>query len=388
MIRTTATHQPDAAQTGTKPSSEHPRHRVSARHLVTAFAVPLTCLGVALAGAPAASASTLDDSPRMIVQDSGNNQAVETGHAFSTLVARVIDGAGDGVPGAPVTFSIQAPSGTQTGTADFPNGAQSITVTTDADGYAHNTASSGLTAEKIGDLTISASTPGLAAAAFPETVTAPLPMVQYLSGDAQVTGTRMPFNNPVVARVVDEYGTPLAGWPVTFALKTTTYDTASATFADGSATASAVTDSAGRVTSPLITAGSQAGDAELVTSASDHSEAVSNLTVTDAPAASISISGGDAQTAQPNGAFADALQATVLDASGHPVQGSVSVRFAITGSPAQFADGSTSTTVRVAGDGTATAPQLVAGPLAGPTTVRATVVGSAVPGVSFQESIG
>lgn len=244
-------------------------------------------------------------------------------------------------------------------------------------------------AQGVGDLTILATTPGLTTSvAFPETVTTPMPLVTYLSGSGQTGYTRQSFPAPVLARIADEYGNPLSNVPVTFTLLTTQYQTGSAIFPNGTNTTVVDSSGSGQVTSPTINAGATPGTVTLETCAGPRSCAISDLTITDAPPASMSVTSGDGQTAAVNTGFADPLTVKVLDAGLNPAQGQVHVRFSITGAPAQFAGGTSSTTVAVAPDGTATAPQLIAGPLAGAVTVRASVVGSNVAPVSFTESIG
>lgn len=62
-----------------------------------------------------------------------------------------------------------------------------------------------LTAGNVGDLMILATVAGVPAPAqFPQTVTAPVPMVDFISGDVQIAGTRLPFAEPVTVSVVDQ----------------------------------------------------------------------------------------------------------------------------------------------------------------------------------------
>jgi Bacterial Ig-like domain (group 1)/Domain of unknown function DUF11 len=104
------------------------------------------------------------------------------------------------------------------------------------------------------------------------------------------------------------------------------------------------------------------------------------------PAASIAATSGNSQTAAPSGAFPTALQATVTDASGHPVPGAA-VTFTVASGSASFPGGSTATATTNA-QGIATAPTLTAGATSGAVEVTAsTPAGSGTAQTMFMESV-
>jgi hypothetical protein len=104
------------------------------------------------------------------------------------------------------------------------------------------------------------------------------------------------------------------------------------------------------------------------------------------PAAAIAATSGNNQTAAPSGAFPTALQATVTDASGHPVPGAA-VTFTVASGSASFPAGSTATATTNA-QGIATAPTLTAGATSGAVEVTAsTPAGTGTAQTMFMESV-
>jgi hypothetical protein len=113
------------------------------------------------------------------------------------------------------------------------------------------------------------------------------------------------------------------------------------------------------------------------------------LTVTAAAAASITATSGGGQIAYLGSPFAQPLVATVLDAFGNPVPGSV-VTFTVPAAgggngAATFPGALTTVSVTTGADGVATSPALVAGASAGAVVVSAAIGGSA-PSVTYPAS--
>ena len=184
------------------------------------------------------------------------------------------------------------------------------------------------------------------------------------------------FATALQATVKDASGNPVSGISVTFTAPGTG---PSGTFS-GSITASSNTNSSGVATAPILTANSQAGGPYTVTAmvAGVATPANYSLTNTAGTPASITATVGTPQSATVSTSFATALQATVKDASGNPVNG-VSVTFTApgSGSTATFS-GSTTASSNTNSSGVAIAPILTANSQAGgPYTVTATVAGVA-----------
>jgi hypothetical protein len=114
------------------------------------------------------------------------------------------------------------------------------------------------------------------------------------------------------------------------------------------------------------------------------------LTVTAGPAATVTITGGDNQSAFPGQPFATPLSVTVTNADSNPVPGAV-VTFTIvaaTGGTADFGDATQTITATTNSAGVATAPTLDAGISAGPVAVTATTPGaSGTAGATFMETV-
>lgn len=89
-------------------------------------------------------------------------------------------------------------------------------------------------------------------------------------GNLQMTGINLTFAKPLVAYVVDSQGNPVSGIPVTF---TAPPSGPSGTFANGTNTTSAATDSSGVAVSTTFTANSQIGSYSVAASASGLSPA-------------------------------------------------------------------------------------------------------------------
>ncbi len=202
--------------------------------------------------------------------------------------------------------------------------------------------------------------------------------VAAVSGGGQSAAINSAFASPLVAKVSDGSGNPVAGVPVTFTAPGTG---ASGTFAGAGASVSVNTNSSGVATSPVFTANGVAGAYSVNASASGVSGAAAfALTNAAGPAANISATSGSGQTAPVNGAFGSPLAALVKDASGNPVA-NVSVTFTTPGSGASatFAGAGATFTTMTNASGVATSAALTANAVAGSFSVSASVGGVSAP---------
>jgi hypothetical protein len=149
---------------------------------------------------------------------SGNNQI---GVAATTLaqpfIVTVLDGAGNGVPGATVIFAVDSiPLGAS---GQFFNGASSVAVTTNSLGLASVSFTLG---DKAGIYRVTAVSSGLSGSpiVFRATVTIAGGAVSivYTAGDRQTAPILTDLVNPLIVTVLSASGSPIAGQPVTFAL--------------------------------------------------------------------------------------------------------------------------------------------------------------------------
>ena len=177
----------------------------------------------------------------------------------------VYDENGHPSPDATVTFRIYGGYGDLTGTAAFPDGAQSTDVVTGADGGA---ASPVLTAgADVGYLEVVASVPGAhESATFVLRVGySPAAQVNIVSGDGQSALAGTGFAHPLVVQVLDAHGYPVQdSSQVTFQIEPGPHP-GTAHFPDGTTTARAgIYPGDGHSTSPAITAGSTAGTFQVI----------------------------------------------------------------------------------------------------------------------------
>ncbi len=303
-----------------------------------------------------------------VAATAGTPQSAAVGTAFPTaLQATVMDGGGNPVSGAAVTFT--APGSGPT--ANFA-GSTSATATTNSSGIA--TAPTLTAGTQTGGYQVIATVAGFAgSASFGLTNLAGSPSsIAATAGTPQSTNVNAVFATALQATVKDASGNPLGGITVTFAAPTSG---ASASFG-GSATVT--TNAGGIATAPAITANGQAGSYTVTASVAGVTTAASfSLANLAGTPASIAATGGTPQSAKVSTAFATALQATVKDASGNPLSG-VTVTFAAPTSGASATFGG-SATVTTNASGVATAPGLTANGQAGSYTITAAVSGVSSP---------
>jgi FG-GAP-like repeat len=195
------------------------------------------------------------------------------------------------------------------------------------------------------------------------------------AGTPQSTTVNLAFTTPLQV-TVSSGGNPVNGATVTFSAPTAG---ASGAFNTGPI-ATATTNASGVATAPTLTANSQAGGYNVHASVTGVTTPASfSLSNNAGPAASIVASAGGSQSANLSTAFATALQATVKDSFGNPVN-TTTVTFSAptTGASGTFSTG-TSATATTNASGVATAPTLTANGQTGGYTVTATIAEVATP---------
>lgn len=276
--------------------------------------------------------------PATVTATSGDGQSTAAGTAFAQpLVATVADTTGQPAAGTDVEFAVTS------GSASFPGGASSVTVTADADGRA--TSTSVPAGFDTGPVVVRATVPYAASAIFVATVTRPVPAaITATSGSGQSAVTGTAFGKPLVATVTNTLDDQVAGAAVTF-----TVTDGAATFPAGASTATVTTDDDGQATAPTLTAGAVPGPVTVTATtpgvAGSRRQAVSkrhsaaapaamtgsatySLTVTAAPAPSTSAPSGSTTTA------AGPTAAGPTTTSVAPSTASGSNPLAVTGAPA------------------------------------------------------
>jgi adhesin/invasin len=303
--------------------------------------------------------------PARIVALSGTLQSATVSTAFAPLQALVTDSFGNPVGGASVTFAVVA--GSQGASGTFAGNA---TVTTNANGVA--TAPTLTAGTVAGSFLATASVSGAAnAASFTLTDTpGAASSVTAVGGTPQNTIIASTFGTALQAKVVDAFGNPVAGVPVTFAAPLAG---PSGTF---NALTTVLTDTRGIATAPALTANHIVGSFTVTaTVAGITNPANFTLTNTIVPAA-IKTFAGTPQHTTVNTAYASVLKARVTDSHGKPVAGITVVFELPAGASGTFAG---SATVVTDANGVATAPALTANTTAGTFIVNAWVAGVATP---------
>jgi hypothetical protein len=198
--------------------------------------------------------------------------------------------------------------------------------------------------------------------------------VSTTAGTPQSTTVNTAFTTALQVTVTSG-GNPVIGATVTFAAPASG---ASGVFSTG-ATATAMTNSSGVAMAPSLTANHVAGPYTVIASVAGVGTSASfSLTNNAGPAASINASSGTPQSATVNTAFA-ALQATVEDSFGNPVNGAtVTFTAPASGASGAFSTGATAAAMTNS-SGVATAPTLTANSQTGGYSVTASATGVATP---------
>ncbi|HEY0997590.1 MAG TPA: Ig-like domain-containing protein, partial [Gemmatimonadaceae bacterium] len=279
-----------------------------------------------------------------IVTIAGAGQSASAGKAVAQpFVVEVQAADGLPVPGVAVAFSAG------TGASVTP-----ASATTDANGRASATMTVGRTA---GSYTFTAAAGTLGSTSVTATATpAPASAIAAVSGSGQGGAVGTAAAQPLVARVSDEFGAPVAGATVAWAI------------GSGGGTlsaASSVTDAEGKaqVSYSYGTTPGAATVTATVTTPAGSSSASFSLTATPASVAALTIVSGSGQAGAPNAVLLP-LVVKATDAQGNPAP-----NFTITWTTAggSLSDGVTTT----GADGT-TSVVLTLGSAAGPVQVTAT----------------
>jgi hypothetical protein len=303
--------------------------------------------------------------PAQLIVAGGDGQSATVDTEFSELDALVVDGDGNPVPGATVSFAAPGSGATAQLAA--------TTAMTDGNGHAAIAAHAGTVA---GSYSVTATVPGGAApGSFALTNIAGAPAA--LSADPMSTPQSATVNTgfavALIAIVVDQFGNPVPEVALAFS-------------AGGGAVtgvvsaATALSDASGRAR-VTITAGTVAG--QFIASATCDGvigSAEFELTNLAGPPQQISVRGGSSQSAVVATEFGEPLSARVQDGFGNVVSGAT-VSFQ---APASGASANLAATAVTNSKGDATVP-VTAGTIAGSYAVVASVAQSAAP-VSFSLS--
>jgi hypothetical protein len=331
-------------------------------------------LGALLVPGPTVAIATTGVATSISAVAPSEQAAAVNGQYGTPLRAQVLDSSGSPVEGASVTFSLgTGPTGA--GASFLGSGAQA-TATTNASGLA--TSPPFVANGSAGRFAASASTMGIGAVAtFDLDNHAARATIAATAGSGQSTTVDARLRRPLQARVLDAARAPIEGVTVTFSMSKATSG-ATASFPDGSALATAVTDADGRASSPSIVAGATAGTYTAI--ASIVGSAAARYRLRNLAGKPGSIAAGTASgSATPTGSrFPIPLAILVLDDDANPVPRAV-VRFSapVRGASGRFGD-RRARIVRVRTDskGVALAPAFAANGTAGGYVVRATVIGS------------
>jgi len=261
----------------------------------TAGAQTLSASATELASATA-TATAAPGAAATVRAASGSGQTGTVGQALADLlVAEVVDGFGNAVPGVTVTFTPAASSGT----VSASSGA------TGSDGRVSTNWTLGTTS---GAQSVTASAAGAVPASFTATAN-PRPASAFVvvSGNGQTGAATAPLASPLVVAARDTFGNGVPGVAVTF----------SVTSGGGSVSpASATTGSAGTA-STTFTLGPTVGTHTAQASAGALGTVDFTATATSGPPAAITKVSGDAQTRTVGDTVT--VTAVVVDATGNKV---------------------------------------------------------------------
>jgi len=341
--------------------------------------VTLTALGAASAGAagepcPAANA------PNTLVLVGGSGQTAQLGRQFqSPLQVELANTNGCPLTGALAGISVDfvAPGGGPGGVF-ASNGTRIAVVGTDAQGVA---TAPGFTAnDAAGTYSVDAESDYGTVPLYLTNTAGGLPASITVSGGADQAATiNGPYAQPLQARVLDANGNPVQGAAVSFSVLPGVTG-AGASFLGGAGPVT--TDSNGEATAPPLVANGTPGRFTAAASV-DGVAAVAAYTLDNhAAVATIAASLTRDPAARVESRYRQALEATVRDASGLPIEG-VSVTFAITpsaaGAGASFVGGVGQAIELTDADGLATSPAIIANKTAGTFTATASTAGAPRP---------
>jgi adhesin/invasin len=293
---------------------------------------------------------------------------------------KVLDGNGAPVQGADVTFALGTGTGATPAGASFVGGQPQATATTDASGLAtspHFTANAN-PGRFAGTVTVAGiATPVMFALDNLRTGQSSLAAIASPRQTATVDAR---FARPLVARVRDGSGKPMAGVTVSFSLGAGAGGGTSAaggSFVGGATQATATTNVSGLATSPRIVANTVAGSfTATATAAMIPGTATFAFRSLAAKASTVTAGAAANESAAPGHAFSVPLGVQVEDAHGNPVRGAaVTFSAPARGASGRFRGSSRTVTVKTNVHGVAVAPAFVANRKEGGYVVRATVHG-------------
>lgn len=174
----------------------------------------------------------------------GNNQTGLSGQTLKSAFSfQVTDAGGNPLPGVPVTFSV-----TPAGAVTLAN----VSFATDSNGNASALGTLG----NIGGTATVRVTAGSATASFTVNISIPVGGVQPVSGGGQTTLVGTAFAAPLVVKITDTGGAPVAGAQVAFVVTSGSASVGSMT----------VTTTASGLASTTVTAGTNVGPITVVAS--------------------------------------------------------------------------------------------------------------------------
>jgi adhesin/invasin len=316
----------------------------------------LTATSTGLIGSPVIFTATgTTGAPSTITINGGNNQTAGVGATLPVNPSVLVrDIGGNPVPGVSVTFAVTSGGGSITGAA----------ATTDGAGIA--TVGSWTLGPTAGNNTITATSAGLSGSpiTFSATALAGAPANIAVNGGNNQTaaaGATLPIDPSVL--VTDAGGNPVAGVSVTFAVAS----------GGGSITGSSQTTNASGVAAVgSWTLGTTAGPNTLTATsgALAGSPVTFTATGTIGAATTITINGGNNQTAPVSTALPVNPSVKITDAGGNPVPG-VNVTFAVASGGGSITGGSAISDAA----GIATVGSWTLGGTPGPNTLTATSAG-------------
>ena len=273
-----------------------------------AILLGLTCLGVLAACGGDNLVLPSEGEPAHITIVQGSPQSGRVGETLAeSLVVEVTDGTDRLVPGATVVFQL---TGGSTGTQLLPD-----TVTTGSNGRASSQVVLGTqvgATNGVAQVVVAANRNPVQASFTVTALPASANGLSAVSGDNQTAPAGSALPAPLVAKVTDAFGNPVAGVTISWA-------------PTGGGTLSAGTTQTGDdgQTSVQFALGPAAGPQSVTASAEGlaGSPLIFSLTATAGTASGISIVSGDGQTGAAGAPLTAALVVKVADGSGNPVSG-------------------------------------------------------------------
>ncbi|MDX6465621.1 MAG: hypothetical protein QOI27_661 [Gaiellaceae bacterium] len=350
--------------------------------VVCAACLALLVAAVAAGPAPAGSRACGESNPpNTLVLVGGSGQTSKLGQPFqSSFQVALANTNGCPVTGplAGTNIAFVAPTSGATG-AFASTGTTVAVVGTGANGTA--TAPTFTANDTAGTYTVRAESDyGNVTFSVTNTASGVVASIAATGGALQTATVNGRYADPLVAVVLDADGRPVQGASVAFVLAPNPYG-AGASFVGGGAQATATTNASGIATSPAIVANSTPGRFS-ATAAVAGLPAVATFELDNHAAATAIAAVAASASATVGTRYAEPLQATVLDASGQPIEG-IGVTFTLTaahgGAGATFLGGAPQATVYADANGRATSPPVVANATAGAFTATASAVGSVSP---------